>query len=336
MKYLSFILLITSSCIFPMEAERKSLASFFAMDTYCEIQNVIQKEAVIHNIVHQYVPAKQWWYVDQEVDLRQTIGSVGFNQRGTMIDAWSTDDDHVYLWNREYGIELGSVRSDDYYRFMDENVSDEDDSSEDIPNECYEEGRLGLSGLHRGFYGMQRDVRKKIMVAWRSSRVYVWNMVEKKEIAQLAHEKRINSVDVNNRSGGEIVTVSHDRTMRLWCGKTGKELLRIVYDACVRDATFNFQGTEIVVGTKKGRIQVLARYDKYNLQQLLLKKLLHVWLQVEKPNKNISAPEELLHSVATLLCCDRQELHNAWASFPENMRNAVWLSMYKKIQKYGK
>jgi hypothetical protein len=64
--------------------------------------------------------------------------------------------------------------------------------------------------------------------------------------------------------------------------------------------------------------------------------LLHVWLQVQKPSKEIDSSEKLLDCVAGLLCCNRDELYTTWASFPEHMQMAMWLSIHKKIQLHGK
>jgi hypothetical protein len=95
-------------------------------------------------------------------------------------------------------------------------------------------------------------------------------------------------------------------------------------------------GTEMVVATDDGKIQIFAKYCTDSLSQILLKKLLHLWLQLQMPDKEIDSSEKLLDTVARMLCCDYDEINETWKSFPENVQQAVWLSMHKKIQKYGK
>ncbi len=124
--------------------------------------------------------------------------------------------------------------------------------------------------------------------------------------------------------------------MRLWHKKTGQELLRINYDKRVTSASFNGLGTEMVVATDDGKIQIFAQYRTANLPQVLLKKLLHVWVQLQMPSKETNSPEKLLDAVARMLRCNYDELCSTWKSFPENMQQAMWLSMHKKIQRYGK
>ncbi len=111
--------------------------------------------------------------------------------------------------------------------------------------------------------------------------------------------------------------------------------MHINYDVRVTSASFNGLGTEMVVATDDGKIQIFAQYQTDNLQQILLKKLLYVWLQLQKPSKEIDSPEKLLDTVAHMLHCDYDEIKQIWLSLPENMRHAMWLSMHKKIQKYG-
>ena len=177
----------------------------------------------------------------------------------------------------------------------------------------------------------------------------VWDKIEKKESLQLTHDDRVNTARFNQK-GIEIITASRDCTMRLWDSKTGKELLRIMYDTDVTSAYFNDMGTEIVVATDDGKIQILAKYYTNNLQQIFLKKLIDLWLQLEKPDKSIDSPEKLLKIIANLLWCGSQELnsdwkelncdwkdlHNIWLSFPKYMQISLWSLTDKKIQKYGK
>ena len=62
MKYINIIfLLLISNVIIAMEAERKSLASFF------NIANFMQHKDVPKAIAQQYVSDKQWWYVDKQI-----------------------------------------------------------------------------------------------------------------------------------------------------------------------------------------------------------------------------------------------------------------------------
>jgi WD40 repeat protein len=353
MKYINIIfLLLISNVIIAMEAERKSLASFF------NIANFMQHKDVPKAIAQQYVSDKQWWYVDKQIQFygekktipkmlryKSCLKSVCFDDTDTKIIAFpkSEEDCYACIWNRD-GKELECLDYDALYAFCENN----DQWATKLCN----------SGNSPWGYDYEKDTKELLekrfdqfaMICWNEEKAYVvpefrvcngcrliaWDQKEDKILFGIYHQGIFSSVEFNP-CGIEIITASTDKTMRLWNKKTGKELLRVNYDnRRVTSASFNGMGTEIVVATDDGNIQILAKYHTDNLQQILLNKLLHVWLVLQKPSKEISSVTKLLDSVAQLLRIDWSELYRAWASFPEHVQRAMWLSMSKKIQRYGK
>jgi hypothetical protein len=352
MKYLNIIfLLLSSNFVFSMEAERKSLASFFDIDTFYD-QDITQV------IAQQYLSDKQWWYVDKEIQydhqcchndpwlyrnttegvkIKNSFYNVHFNKSGTEIVAWPNHMEcyPICVWDRESGIELERIGADDYKKAK---------SSSSYDTEIWTNNRLySLSHIHElsenEFFWRWKhasyDGTGIGLVITKSCQFIVRVDGSRVEPFYLMHGGLVNTAYFNP-CGIEIITASEDQTMRLWHKKTGQELLRIVYDSSVVSAWFNEMGTEIAVATEDGKIRILAKYHTDNLPQILLKKLLHLWLQLEKPDKEIDSSEKLLEKIAQLLSCKWQALHDAWVSFPEYMQTALWLSTHKKIQKYGK
>ncbi len=82
-------------------------------------------------------------------------------------------------------------------------------------------------------------------------------------------------------------------------------------------------------------IHILAQYNNYTLEQLLLKKALLTWLLIEKPNKKIITVEALLEDVA-LKCAISYDLLEILSTFPKSMQDALMETMGSRIQKYGK
>ena len=372
MKYVNFIhlLLITSNFVIAMEAERKSLASFFGVEQCCTHEDGNK------NISNHCFSGKQWWYVDKEMqfcsqerdtDLPRFMGTrnknslscVCFNDTDTKIIAfpWSDNNCFVCTWDRD-GKCSESFDWKTFHRSFDEN--------------CEWLNKLRRSGNHPYCYctmysneiemllnkfspfTMLCTNKDKYFVApffriHGSSIVHALESLEDEPLFSLEHCGIIKSVEFNWQ-GTEIITASSDCTVRLWDDTTGKELIRFVYDTPVNSAAFNSAGTEIVVGTNSGKIQILARYSTDNLEQILLKDLIDLWLQLEKPDKSIDSPEKLLEIVAKLLWCGLQELngdwkelncdwkdlHDVWLSFPKYMQISIWSLTHKKIQKYGK
>ncbi len=168
---------------------------------------------------------------------------------------------------------------------------------------------------------------------------YILDRKNGKIVMELKHPTNICFARFN-REGNEIVTVTCAQKIRIWDRIHKKVIAKWYYGgACYPHYTtfpkWNNEETKIIIGLDK-IARIWARYDNYTLPQILLKRLLHVWLQLQKPNKEIDSSEKLLDCVAGMLLCNYNELYTTWASFPEHMQTAMWLSMYKKIHKYGK
>ena len=79
-----------------------------------------------------------------------------------------------------------------------------------------------------------------------------------------------------------------------------------------------------------------AMYEGWTLEQLLFKRILHTWLLVEKPDKNIFFYKLLLGDVAEKFKLNKKQLTRIWKTLPDYMQSALWESLSKKIQRHGK
>jgi WD40 repeat protein len=95
-------------------------------------------------------------------------------------------------------------------------------------------------------------------------------------------------------------------------------------------------GKHIAAVLGGGDLRKFKQYDNCTLEQLLLKKALLTWLLIEKPNKKIGTPKNLIKDVALKCTIPCEELITIWSTFPENMQNAIWRTMQHRIQTYGK
>ncbi len=355
MKNINIIfLLLISNVIIGMEAERKSLASFFC------VEKCVQNEDICTVVAQQHVSDQKWWYMDKEIQYinqgcldasyqkKNSFAFVHFNKACTEIIIFpgGIGDCFICVCDRKSGKERERIFFEDYneVNFSYPQIwADRLYSSTRAPQVSYNEGLWcgeysfceESGGLKEALVVVKREYMCGRVTNINESKACVWDRIEGKESLQLVHDGPVNMAHFNPQ-GIEIITASDDCTMRLWHSKTGQELLRIAYGTCVQSAWFNEMGTEMVVATDDGNIQIFAQYKTDNLPQVLLKKLLHLWLQLQKPSKKIDSPEKLLDNVAQLLSCDKNEMNITWQSFPKHMQKAMWLSMHNKIQKYGK
>lgn len=164
--------------------------------------------------------------------------------------------------------------------------------------------------------------------------VYIHDRSSGEIVQELQHPTNIHFASFNEK-GNEICTVTGDNNIRIWDRNTGKVVAQLYNECCPGSLEWNSLGTKIVVAVDKNA-RIWARYDTYTLPQILLNKLFHVWLLIEKPHKIINAVAKLLNVLTQISSCDRNELEIIWLSFPKNMQEMLWESMKNKIQKYGK
>lgn len=153
-------------------------------------------------------------------------------------------------------------------------------------------------------------------------------------LMELLHPVNVSFAHFNNE-GNEIYTVADDNIIRIWDRNSGKVVAQIFNEGKIQSLQWNGTGTQIV-GATADCARIWARYEKYTLPQILLKNLLVIWWRLKKPSKTINSSKKLLDKIAKLLHGDRAELEAVWVSFSKNMQEAIWASMYDKIQKYGK
>src|SRR5437773_1297034 len=115
---------------------------------------------------------------------------------------------------------------------------------------------------------------------------------------------------INLETKESIINVRHNGLIRVLGYSADEKDLQIVY----RDKRALFKC-----------------YDNYTLDQILFKKITSLWLCAEKPDKDIDNVDKLLKEISIKFLLSKNELDNAWNSFPENMQSALWRTIYYKI-----
>lgn len=61
-----------------------------------------------------------------------------------------------------------------------------------------------------------------------------------------------------------------------------------------------------------------------------------MWWQVYKPDKKVETIDLLFDSITQLFHLNKDDMISIWSTFPQNMQTAIWETMLKKIENYGK
>lgn len=230
------------------------------------------------------------------------ITHVCFNYLGTQLATASYDNDKAHIWNRENGKKMLQL------------------SHEKVVYSVY----FNRKGT-------------KILTASCDGTIRLWNNNKASELygKELWRVKHVVPVDsaVFHPAEKTIMAVIRDCTVRIYDKKTRTELIKLVYDAGVSSAGFNHQGTEIVTTSNDHMIRVWAQYKDYTLPQIMLRKIIHVWLCLKKPDKAINGVEKLLCTIGSLLNCDQTEIMQVWRSFPVKIQSFLWSFVEKQIQR---
>jgi len=153
------------------------------------------------------------------------------------------------------------------------------------------------------------------------------------EFSIVQHGGYVSSVHFNG-NGTRLLSASHDGTAKISDIATGQSLAVMVHDLEIDAAWFDNNETEVHTFSFDWAIHMV--WKQRSLEHIMLRKLLHLWLELEKPDKSIKSPVELLSHVADVLYCDYQELNHLWSKVPFDMQQAMWRHISRMIDIYGK
>jgi WD40 repeat protein len=99
--------------------------------------------------------------------------------------------------------------------------------------------------------------------------------------------------------------------------------------------SYGHDGKQLAVGLENGTLLILQKYQP-SPRQRLLRKILFLWTQVEKPNKNIIKPAQLLATIINKFNLNKTEVTTTWETFPPGLQTYLWNRISSIIQKRGK
>jgi WD40 repeat protein len=100
---------------------------------------------------------------------------------------------------------------------------------------------------------------------------------------------------------------------------------------------FDVFSNRIALGDQNGigtSAYILNQYNNYTLEQLLLRKTMHLWLQLKKPSHRIKSLKQVFKNIASLFNVDHAELHEVWTTFPIFMQSIIKETMLARVKKY--
>lgn len=143
-----------------------------------------------------------------------------------------------------------------------------------------------------------------------------------------------------NNDGTLLAVALYDGNILVLDPVDGHCFYSLFFDEWMRALCFDHDGKRLVVGSNPYYtdkiIRIINRYDDFTIDQLMLRTLMELWLQVQKPKKNSKSARTLFKNMAQLFHLDKQELNQVWLTFPEFMRVAITKTMTTRIAKYAK
>ncbi len=122
---------------------------------------------------------------------------------------------------------------------------------------------------------------------------------------------------------------------------THKAINRAVFTVWspIESVCFDASGNYLAASSNSGIVWLFERYHACCLRQLMLLKIINLWLRVQRPNKGITTFQGLLWAITTLFCFDYEfysEMENAFALFPKKIQEFFLEKVSKNIHVYGK
>lgn len=134
-----------------------------------------------------------------------------------------------------------------------------------------------------------------------------------------------------------LTAFSRCKTAKLWDLK-GNKLIEFPHGRFITNITFNFQGDKLLIGSfEKTALWVL--YKNPTLEQVLLKRLIQIYLLTEKLSKEIQSPEILFNKIVVYFKAkgielDEDELNYIWNTLPQEIRNSLFRPVGKSAVEF--
>ena len=178
------------------------------------------------------------------------------------------------------------------------------------------------------------DFSGKFLAIGSLYRAQIFDIDTHKEIAYFPHHYIVYDAFFND-SGKCLATRASDGKIRIFDIATSKKVVTIahsnnIFSMCVSPSK------NILVTGSINEARMFAEHNKWTLEQLLLKRMLHLWLLTAKPDKNIDSINRLLADSASKFRLEKKHLHHIWQTLPDTMQSALWRTMHNKIKLYGK
>ena len=113
----------------------------------------------------------------------------------------------------------------------------------------------------------------------------------------------------------------------------------IIFSFCtsapIYSLSFSYDKKQLAVGLNNGLLLILQKHIA-TPEQRLLREILFLWTQVEKPDKNITEPTQLLATIINKFNLNKTEVTTTWDTFPPGLQAYWWKRISSIIQKYGK
>lgn len=114
------------------------------------------------------------------------------------------------------------------------------------------------------------------------------------------------------------------------------KLISFNHNSHVLSVFFNSTGDCLGTNSEDKKIRLFVWFKEQTIQQLMLRKIMNLWWQVCKPSKIIKSTDMLFVDITQLFNLDKDEIVSIWGTFPQNMQTAIWKTILKKIETYGK
>ena len=134
---------------------------------------------------------------------------------------------------------------------------------------------------------------------------------------------------------GEYLYIGSSESASVFNVKTQQSILTIPHEGLLNIVSYSPTSQELKTVSYNKR-SWFAVHNNYTCDQLLLKKIISLWLCVERPDKDIQSVEALLNNISEKFALSKHELQATWSSIPEVPQWAIWRTITYKIQKYGK
>jgi len=191
-----------------------------------------------------------------------------------------------------------------------------------------------MSNFSYNIWGVTTNKNNPWLIYSLNNVLHVCDKKTTKLLTKIPTKGTCNQVTLS-KDGNHLSYITQPNKVTILNAHTLEKILSLTIPHTPLSIAFSHDNKYFAFSDDTKLMHLFEQYEHPTHQQLMLRKILQLWMLVKKPDKRITSIESLLSAVASLFRLQHNELSGVWNTFTEPLQQAIWTNMDSLIQTYG-